>query len=198
MDNVSLTYFLDFVLKAGTPKVTVVEEFKDRDKYDPRTDFYKPLREKLVAVHRSGGLVAELETWARTVHDKKQPSYLAVVAGYKKFVGKQKLSWFTPPKANHPVGPLVVNVNPELGLEIQGVPHVIKLYLKDDPPLTKPRAQLILYLLDQALADPTLPRTFGVLDARKGKLHTSGAPPRGITALLAGEAVSFATMFASL
>lgn len=197
MENVSLTYFLDFVLKAGTPKLTVVEDFKNRDKYDPRADFYKALREKLVDVQQSGGRVADLETWARGVHDRKQASYLAIVAGYKKFAGKRSFRWFDPPKANHVVGPLTINVNPELGLEIHGVPHVIKLHLKEDA-LSKPRAQIVLHLLEQALAAPATPRTFAVLDARKGKLHTIGAPPRGIGALLAGEAASFATMFASL
>jgi hypothetical protein len=52
--------------------------------------------------------------------------------------------------------------------------------------------------MGQALPDPATPRTFAVLDARKGKLHTIGAAPRGIAALLEGEAVSFATMFAKL
>jgi hypothetical protein len=43
-------------------------------------------------------------------------------------------------------------VNPELGLKIEGVPHVIKLYLKDDPPLVKNRVQLILHVLEKALS----------------------------------------------
>lgn len=30
MKNVSLTYFVDFVLKSGTPKLTVVQNFKRR------------------------------------------------------------------------------------------------------------------------------------------------------------------------
>lgn len=37
MKNVSLTYFVDFVLKAGTPKLTVVQGFKQRGEYDPAT-----------------------------------------------------------------------------------------------------------------------------------------------------------------
>ena len=141
--------------------------------------------------------MSDLEAWARTVHDKKQPSYLAIPTGYKKFAGRRAFTWFEPPKANHQVGPLTINVNPELGLEIQGVSHVIKLHLKDEA-LSKARAQIILHLMDQALADRVSPRTFAVLDARKGKLHAIGAPPRNIAALLAGEAASFATMFANL
>jgi hypothetical protein len=89
-------------------------------------------------------------------------------------------------------------VNPELGLKIHGVSHVIKVYLKDEPPLIKNRAQLILRLLEKSLASRGVPRTFGVLDARKAKLHTIGAPPIGIDALLAGEAVAFKTMFEQL
>jgi hypothetical protein len=198
MNNVSLTYFVDFVLKSGTPKLTVVRDFKNRDAYDPQTDFYKPLREKLVESCRSGQPTSNLETWAGTVHEKKKASYLAVVAGLKKFIGRKQYTWFDPPKQNHAIGALTLNVNPELGLDIHGVHHVVKVYLKDDPPLTKPRIQIILHVMEQALTDPSTPRTFAVLDARKGRLHTSGPQPTGIAALLAGEAAAFATMFAQV
>jgi hypothetical protein len=40
---------------------------------------------------------------------------------------------------------LTINVNPELGLEIQGVEHVIKLHLKEDA-LSKHRARIVLML----------------------------------------------------
>jgi hypothetical protein len=98
MDNLSLTYFVDFVLKAGTPKITVVREFKGREEYDPQTDFYKALREKMVATFSSGGRIGEMEKWAGAVHEKKRPSYVAVVAGLKKFMGSKSYTWFDPPE----------------------------------------------------------------------------------------------------
>jgi hypothetical protein len=37
--NVPLAYFVDFVLKAGTPKLTVVRSFKNREEHDPQGGF---------------------------------------------------------------------------------------------------------------------------------------------------------------
>lgn len=195
MNNVSLTYFVDFVLKAGTPKITVVKEFKGRDEYDPQTDFYKSLREKTVEVFKSGGSVGAMESWAGGVHEKKRAAYLAVVAGLKKFVGRREYEWFDPPRENFTLGSITLNVNPELGLKIEGVPHVIKLYLKDDPPLVKNRVQLILHVLEKALSKKSKGYTFAVLDARKGKLHPIGSAPASIDALLVGEAAAFKAMY---
>ena len=47
MIQISLTEFVDFVAKSGTPKLTVVRTVKDRHAvgYDPKTDFDKPLRD---------------------------------------------------------------------------------------------------------------------------------------------------------
>ena len=52
MEKVSLTYFVDFVMKSGTPKLSVVRDFKERDKYEPFADFYKMVREAMVESHK--------------------------------------------------------------------------------------------------------------------------------------------------
>ena len=51
--------------------------------------------------------------------------------------------------------------------------------------------------MGQALAESQTPGTFGVLDARRGKLYTIHSPP-GLGALLQGEAASFAAIHADL
>ncbi|WP_394824450.1 hypothetical protein [Pendulispora albinea] len=195
MNNVSLTYFVNFVLKAGTPRITVVKEFKGRDVYDPQTDFYKMLRERVIETFRSGQPIGSLESWASSVHEKKRAAYLAVITGLKRFVGRRAHEWFEPPRENFTLGGIPLNVNPELGLMIEGVPHIIKLYLKDDPPLVKNRTQLILRILETALSATSPGCTFAVLDARKGRLHASGSSPSSIDALLAGEAAAFKVMY---
>ena len=54
MIDTTLTEFVDFVSKAGTPKLTVVRKVKQRhaEGYDPQTDFYKIIREGIVLMHR--------------------------------------------------------------------------------------------------------------------------------------------------
>ena len=45
MPEISLTDFVDFVIKAGSPKLTKVRELVNRGGYSPAFDFWKTLRE---------------------------------------------------------------------------------------------------------------------------------------------------------
>jgi hypothetical protein len=198
MNNVSLSYFLDFVLKSGTPKLTVVRGFKYRDEYDPLADFYRPFRDKLGELCTASASIGTLQPWASGAPEKKRTAYLAIAAGLKRFVGRRNAAWFEPPRGTYTIGDITVNVNPELGVHLQGVPHIIKVYWKEDPRLTRVRVQVILHLMAQALRDRQRPCTFGVLDVRRGRLHTAALTAPGIAALLNGEAASFAAMHAAV
>lgn len=199
MDKVSLTYFVDFVLKSGMPNATVVQNFKQRGDYDPRADFYKRVREAIVEMHRKGQSPRDLEAiLARLSDEKKQAAYPQVVSGYKKFVGRKQFTWFEPPHGDWTPGPFVVAVNPEVGLEIGGKRTVGKLYFKEEP-LTARRAEVIAHLMDRVLGDRlTEPARFAVIDVRRGKAFEPSVPVPAYDALLAGEATSFAAMFAAL
>lgn len=56
MIEITLTDFVDFVSKAGTPKLTVVKKVKKHhiDGYDPQTDFYRAIRKGIVDMHKKG------------------------------------------------------------------------------------------------------------------------------------------------
>ncbi|MEP6653198.1 MAG: hypothetical protein ABJA82_07550 [Myxococcales bacterium] len=199
MEKVSLTYFVDFVMKSGTPKLTVVRKFKERDDYDPQTDFYKKIRQGIVRLHREGKPKTELDSLIAGLSDeKKQNAYPEIVSGYKKFLGSKKVKWFEPPQGDWTAGGLKVSVNPELGLEINGQPFVLKLYFKDEA-LQKKRAEIVAHMMNVVLG-PMSPSAaaFVVLDVRRGKSVQPPVPVAGHDALLAGEAASFATMFANL
>src|SRR6266702_5356348 len=190
IEKVPLTTFVDFVLKSGTPKLTVVQNFKNRPAYDPATDFYKPLREAIVRHHQKGEPKKALDAFVATCNPKKQGHYSAVVSGYKKFLGGNTIGWFAPPTATWSAGGIPVSVNPELGLTIGGVNHVIKMYFKGEK-LASNRMEVINHLMKLTLADPSTPVEFGVVDMRKSKLHTTKGNA-ALTALLMGEAASFA------
>ncbi len=195
-DTVSLTYFLDFVHKSGTPRLTVVRKFKNRPEYDPAADYYKPLRNEIVRMHGVGDPKTVLDAFAATVHAKKKANYARAVAGYKKFLGKKDLAWFDPPTGKWSGGGIDVRVNPEVGLEINGVQYVLKLYFKRDK-LAKNKMEIINHLMAETLNDPKKTQTFGVVDMRSGKLITGITDP-DLPALLKGEAAAFAAMLASV
>lgn len=200
MPTISLTHFVDFVSKAGTPKLTVVKNAKQQlaDDYDPATDFYKAVREGIVEMHKAGQSKSALNTLLTGLTDKKkQTAYPPIVQGYKKFLGKKKVSWFDPPRDEWTHGALGVSVNPELGLKINGVRHAIKLYFKAEK-LAKLRIDIATQLMELVLGVSKKPLVFGVLDVRNAKLFTSNGVNPGLVALLQGEASSFAQIYASV
>lgn len=197
-NKVSLTTFVDFVSKSGTPKITVVRRFKHGDAYRPAFDFYKPVRDAIVDVHEHAKPKKALDASVADLKDpRKLASFTAVVRGHKKFMRNHAAQWFDPPKGSWAEGGIVVHVNPELGLEIRGVPHVVKLYFKAER-MPKRNVATITRLMAKALAEPGSRTVFGVLDVRRGVLHVpTGAVP-GIDALLSSEAASFAAILASV
>ena len=50
--KISLTEFVDVIIKAGTEKLTKVRNIKNKPEYDPRFDFYRPLRNYLIEYHK--------------------------------------------------------------------------------------------------------------------------------------------------
>ena len=189
---VSLTVFVDFVSKSGTPKATVVRQWKNKDDYSVATDYYKRIRDAIIELHRTGTQISNLAAGAAK---HKQVNYHAVAKGHKKWVGKKNLVWFEPPSRVWVQDDLEVSVNPELGLEVEGVPHLIKLYFKADK-LAKNRVDLITHLMSVTLGK-RMPSgcVMGVLDLRNAKLITPTVPISGLTAQLQAEAAYWNTLW---
>ena len=200
MTAISLTQFIDFVSKAGAPRLTVVKNVKQQlsEGYDPATDFYKAIRDGIVMMHRNGQPKSTLDSTLNGLTDKKkQTGYPPLVSGYKKFLGKKSIEWFDPPRDDWSQSGLTVSINPEVGLVIGGCRHVIKLYFKAEP-LTKLRTDVVTQLMNLVLGKPKSSFAFGLLDVRKARLFTSNGADPGLIALLQGEAASFASIFKAL
>lgn len=192
---VSLTTFVDFVSKAGTPKATVVRQWKERDEYQVATDFYKQLRDAIIEYHKSRG---PLDSVLHDCHRKKAAHYQDAMTGYKKWLRGKSLKWFQPPMGIWQSGRLLVSINPELGLSIGGVPHLVKLYFKADS-LTRSRVGIVTHLMATALsAEAPDHCVMAVLDVRNAKLFPgTGADPR-LEAQLQAEAAYWSTLWAHI
>jgi hypothetical protein len=208
MERVSLTYFVDFVLKVGTPKLSGVKEFKEH-RYDHLTDFYKPLREAIVAMHEQGKSDRALDEFLAALTDeRKRRIFPGLVEGYRRFL-RPTMKWFTPPHTTLPVGDLEININPELGFEIDGTPYLIKTYFRGEP-LAQKRVAVVLGLITSALGPaamgasaPKLPArsgtVFAMLDVKNARLHTlKSAPNPRLGLLIRGEAAAFSTIYAAV
>lgn len=197
MPQISLTEFVDFIAKSGTPKLTLVRTVKQRHiiGYDPRTDFYKPFRDGLVQLHKNGQPKSALASLVASQTDaKKQTAYPDLLKGYKKFLGRKTVQWFTPPQNPWTHSGLTVSVNPELGLDINGSRHAVKLYFKADK-LTKLRMDAITQLMHHVLGTGHGSPTFSILDVRNGKLISAPMPQPNLMPLLEGEALAFASIY---
>lgn len=197
MDKISLTYFVDFVLKAGTPKLAGVREWKER-KDDLSFDFYRQIRESIVDMHRSGKPDSVLDDFLAAQRDERRRRvYPSIVEGYRRFLSSAKMTWFDPPVGSCKLGDVEVNINPDLGLVIDGKPHLIKIYFRGEP-LSAKRTSVVLNLLAGGLADTNPGKVLALLDVRNAKLHTFKAPNPRLGVLLRGEAAAFSTIYAAL
>lgn len=196
MPRITLTDLIEVVTKSGSPKATKVSQLKNRQAYDPATDFYKPLREGLVALHKKGSAKADLTNLTKGLADaKKAANYPPMVAGYKKWWGNKTVEWFTPPTEIYTSSGIDVAINPELGLKINGEHHVIKLYLKTES-LTKTKADLIVTLMSHVFGSSHPPGTqFSVLDVRNSKLFTYSATGKNFKPMVDAELSYIASLW---
>ena len=189
--DISLTSLVDVVSKSGTPKATCVKQIKAQltAPYDPRNDYYKILREGIADIHAAGQPKTALSAIVGRVGDPKRAgTYASLVADYASWWGRKNIGWFAPPRSiwTPPGSGIGITVNPELGLDINGVRHVVKLYFKSEP-LTKARIEVITHLMHQEFAAGANAGTqFSVLDMRRKKLHNV-QPPSVVGPILVAE-----------
>lgn len=188
MPKISLADFVDIVSKSGTPKATKVAQVKNRPPYNPATDFYKQLRDKIIDTHLNNRdkqyLIDSIEALPNL---KKAAHYQAILNGYTTWWGKKKLEWFSPPSDVFSYNNIDVNVNPELGIISNGHPYIIKLYLKADP-LTKNRIDIVTYLMEVCLRQHCSSKEImAIFDVRNSKLITSSVIISSLNATLKAE-----------
>ena len=197
MPEISLTDFVDFVIKAGSPKLTLVRHLFNRGEYSPAFDYWKQLREHIAQI--DGG-VAQIGSILEGVDLRKKRRYEAALVGYKKFLKRiGDTAYFAPPCERWTHSGLTVKVNPELGLLIEGKRHVIKFYFKDEEP-TPHRLNAALALMKDSVKKGRFEDvTVAVLDVAKGKLITAAKEnSKEYSILLAGEAAAFMTMWTAM
>lgn len=198
MDHVSLTYFVDFAMKSGMPKLAVVRDFKEREEYEPVADFYKLVREAMMQAHKEAQPKKFLDRFYASVKDEKRRKvYLDVLRGYKRFLGRKSIGFFEPPQSLWKIGDLELHINPELGILIDDVPHVIKLYFKEGR-LVNNRVASVVHVMNLALRAASPDGVIGILDVRHSRFLGPNIVHPNVNALLEGEAAAFCAMFNAL
>jgi hypothetical protein len=191
MINLRLSDFIDIVSKSGISKTNTILSIKNRPPYQPAFDYYKPLREHIINLHKHNKGKKELLYANDLTSDKKKwENYNIILSKYREFWGRKTLKWFDPPKKNWFSNEIAVTLNPELGLLINDVPYVIKLYLKGEK-LSKAKTTISLFLMNKILPTKHIEQTpiYSILDVRQGTLiKTSVFPPNTLSSLIAETA----------
>lgn len=173
MIRLSLTDLVDIVSKSGTPKATKVSHVKARPDYEPAHDFYRPLREQIIAIHRNGEQRGSLDKVMGGISDRKKlGNYPELIQGYKKWWGRNTFQWYEPQRSTYTSNGVSVMVNPELGLKFGSETHLIKLYFKSES-LSKLKIDIITNLMElelRSLCDKK--EKMSVLDVRSSRLFT--------------------------
>ena len=201
MPHLSLTDFVDIISASGTPKATKVKQIKFRPAYNPAADFYKRIREGIIEIHKNGYNKSHIGSTLTGLTDKKkETAYPEIVSGYKKWWGNKQIIWFEPPNDLFSSHGVDVSVNPELGLEINGASHLVKLYFKGEP-LAKNRIDIITHLMAAVLTNscPSPSSTvMSVLDVRRSKLISPTVPIPAIGGILEAELAYISALWPSL
>lgn len=199
MVTISLTDFIEFSSKAGMPRITQVRRIMDREMYDPRMDYWKALRDEIIRFHQTPGRdKKELDRVLTRIHYSKRANYTLNLRGYRRFLGRKETVWIRPVRGFWKHAHLRVTVNPELALEINGTPHVLKLVFKLEG-IPSNRRHSMIELMHQTLASQYPEGTvFGILDVARGKLIKRPPPSPRLRWLLTSDADAFLSAWKSL
>lgn len=194
--SIGLTQFIDFTLKGSTAKTNMVKKIKYQNEYHPAFDYWKQLRDYIIKFH-SENLDADcFEQLIRSVDKKKNANYTLAIKQYMKFIKNKDVKYFNPGKAiwtNNDTD-LVVRANPEIGLFINGEPHIIKLYFKGKTEkVDKRNIQTTLTLLNTSTYEichnDSVKRS--VLNLQKNRLFSSKDINDDLLISLESEAAQF-------
>lgn len=201
--RISLTDFIDFIHRPSmSEKLTKVREIKHRGPYSSAGDIYQPVREALIRTHAAGhdkwSIRDTIERLAGACDEFRErlDRYAMLADAYIGWWGRRRLGWFEPGWQVGSLHGVPISVNPELGLEIDGAPYLVKLYFKEDP-LPHRVAEVASRMMARVLGDQA-PRdtTMAVLDVRRRRLHCPSDIPE-LNVILDGEVAAFTALWSA-
>ena len=178
MPQITLSTFLEFILKPGPRRPAWIRAERKRQTMQPPVDYYKEIRERIAALTPTtppDELARRLLETAEAQPDVHQRGHFREVAeGFARWRRRYRdAQWTTPPVCDWTHESLTVRVHPELGAVLDGVPHLIKLYFLRTR-MYKPRSDVITRLLSEACVHCAPPGgVMAALDVRRPLLVTA-------------------------
>lgn len=192
--SIGLTQFIDFTVKGSAAKVTMVRNIKYQEDYHPAFDYWKQLRDGIIKFHEEDLKSDFLDALVEGVDEKKKENYALALRQYRKFLKNKEITWFNPGKSTWLNNDIAVRSSPELGLIINGIPHLIKLYFKGKTEkVDKRTSKTILALMNTSSYDVNHPDSMhhSVLNIQRNNFITDDKVNQDQLLALESEATQF-------
>lgn len=148
MIEIFIKEFSEIATTETIKKSKIIFKQKYKDGYSPEKDFYKILRDHIQKMHKEDRKIEYLEQAPRaTNHAPRKEHFNIMISQYKKWLKKKDITYFQPPRDMYMVSNTNIIANPELGLEINGMPFIVKLFMHKDK-LEQVRANFMLAIMD--------------------------------------------------
>lgn len=193
--SIGLTQFLDFTLKrSSAARTRFVRSVKYTD-YHPARDYWKQLRDEIIRIHSNDLPLDYLNELTETVDSRKRKNYMESIKLYQNFFKDKEVEWFNPGKSFWSFNEdLTVRSNPELGLIINGKPHLIKLYFKgQNERIDKHNTASTLTLMNSSIFEIEHPENINssLLNIRRGRLFSNNFVDDDLLLSLESDALQF-------
>lgn len=173
--HLSLTQFCRHLTKTGVREaksvLTIHTELNET--YDPKTDYWITLRNKIKSVLKHGENSNTFEGLEKSVSPDKADNYLSMVRGLQKWWGNKKFSDSVWDNHTWSHGGIKVNITPEICGEYHKKLYIIKLYLRTNDPLDKGSADMMLQLMHDGIGKDIVENeqvVLGIVDVSCGKM----------------------------
>ncbi len=196
---ITLNDFIGFVGKTESRRRKKVLDVISRmeKEYAPEKDYWKKMRTVVKKFQKSGSVEPlDLYKALQKLNPKKYLNYKAAVEGYEKFFGSNNPIWFEPISKDWEHGELLIKVNPDMGLRINGEKHLVKLYFSQEK-LSVESLAVIFELMRASLNEPPGAK-ISLLKVRDSRLLTMGESDPRMIILLKKEAEYFVELWKKL
>jgi hypothetical protein len=194
--KVPLSVFLDFVTKAGQPRISVVrsaKKFVDDPAPFPARSYYHSLECRVIRAFKGGADRGQIRMVPYECDPRRRDNYSECVEGLLKWMGRKQFRWEGSRTVSWEAPGVTIGVRPQLGFSLNGESWRVRLYYKSDPLRALALAPM-LHLMRELHPSHHV----GVLDVRRGKLLMPGRSVPGMSALLESEAIAFRNVWYSL
>jgi len=196
--HVGFTKFLDFTAQTGSAKAAsaLAAFYQSGNMQTSRTHYYENLREALIAAERSG----KYTDWEQFIASQKEDAQEfirdALIKFYKWKSNYTSAAWYEPPKQIWALQEFDVNINPEIGLILDGEIYAIKLYLNNKK-LSNLKAQAGGLIMQNMFSEIYPATKFAILDVKSETFHVFNGASERLDYLLIGEAAHMSAILSA-